>query len=269
MSKRKSGGSRRRPIRWSPSIFIPILLAAIFFILPEPGIASLLLIQAAASDHAKAQEATEQPGAGASLDVKPVEFSVAGVQYRVPRNYIITMSNWHGGPQEIVTMRVNLIDLGPLTKETQACFAKNPFGISSNVTVQPTSRATGCMPFQFLLEVPGSAVNADQAFANTRGLFHSQEPWIDDSGFEKYEIGPDNARAEFYRKIENGHTRLYWCQIHKDHDDHRDGGCQPVGDRTNTGAALDFFFRLSMVGDIARIDAELRALVESFAVSKP
>jgi hypothetical protein len=43
-----------------------------------------------------------EPRTGASLDTTPVEFSIAGTIYRAPRNYLITMSDWTGGPQEFV-----------------------------------------------------------------------------------------------------------------------------------------------------------------------
>jgi len=34
-----------------------------------------------------------------STDTTPVAFSVGGIRYRIPRDYIITMDNWNGGPQ--------------------------------------------------------------------------------------------------------------------------------------------------------------------------
>src|SRR5258708_1527582 len=34
-----------------------------------------------------------------STDISPVDFSVGNVRYRVPRNYVVWMDNWNGGPQ--------------------------------------------------------------------------------------------------------------------------------------------------------------------------
>jgi hypothetical protein len=71
---------------------------------------------------AAGQPAPDKPAElnpGASLATTPVEFTIAGTVYRVPRNYLITMSNWTGGPQEFVTMRVNGPHLTPLTEATR------------------------------------------------------------------------------------------------------------------------------------------------------
>src|SRR5215469_4758726 len=54
----------------------------------------------------------------------PVDFSVGGVRYRVPRNYLLRMDNWSGGPQDGVTLRVATPSFKPFSKENEACFAK-------------------------------------------------------------------------------------------------------------------------------------------------
>ena len=97
-------------------------------------------------------------------------------------------------------------------------------------------------------------------------LFHSSAPIEGPSGFEKYEIGPDNARLEYYRKVEDRTTRVYSCQIFDNHGQ-RDGLCQPIGDRAATGAFIGYFFNLRHLSDISQIDADLRKLVEGFTVS--
>ena len=53
-------------------------------------------------------------------------------------------------------------------------------------------------------------------------------------------------------------------------DDHgrRDGVCRPIGDRPTAGAELNFVFSLSMLGVIGEIDANLRRLVDGFAVKR-
>ena len=89
-----------------------------------------------------------------STDTSPVAFSVGGLNYVVPRNYILTMDNWSGGPQVLVTLRVNAPDMKPLTAETLPCF-----------TATPASRPPGCLPFQFALEGPAGP-SAEQAFDN-------------------------------------------------------------------------------------------------------
>jgi hypothetical protein len=188
-----------------------------------------------------------------STDTAPIELSVNGVHYRIPRNYLTTMENWSGGPQALVTLRVNVPDLKPMTEETHACF-----------TVAPSDRPPGCDPFEFHIEGRGM-VSADEAFANVRHLFHSQKPIEGPFGYAKYEIGPETARGEYYRKSEGGRTLLYWCQIVYIHDK-RDGICSPIGDRVSTGSELTFFFDLEQLADIDQIDANLRKLVEGFNI---
>jgi hypothetical protein len=188
-----------------------------------------------------------------STDTTPVEFSVGGVQYRMPRNYLIKMENWNGGPQALVSVRVNLPDLKPLTEETRTCF-----------TILPTARPPGCDPFEFNIEARGM-FSADEAFANVRDLFHSQKPIEGSFRYEKYEVGPEDARVEYYRKVEDGRTLLYSCQIFDNHGK-RDGVCDTIGDRVSTGGELAFHFFLGQLADIDKIDASLRRLVESFTM---
>jgi hypothetical protein len=106
-----------------------------------------------------------------TLDPTVVTFSIGGIQYRIPRHYLTTMDNWSGGPQSLVTVRVNLPDMNPLTEETRACFS-----------AAPSSRPPGCEPLSFTINEPGGP-SADEAFANLRRLFQSQVPAEGPAGF--------------------------------------------------------------------------------------
>jgi hypothetical protein len=207
----------------------------------------------AAAGRAEMQKAIVSLRPRPSLETYSVEFSVGGINYRIPRNYLTTMDNWNGGPQGLVTVTVNLPDLKPLSRDTLACF-----------TAKPPDRPSGCEPFSFRINGTGGP-SADEAFANMRHLFHSQVPIEGPFGFEKYEIGPENARLEYYRKIENGQTHVYGCQIFDNHGQ-RDGLCDPNSDRVATGAIIKFFFNLKHLHDIGEIDTNLRKLVEGFTL---
>jgi hypothetical protein len=128
-----------------------------------------------------------EPGPGASLATTPVEFSIAGTVYRVPRNYLITMSNWAGGPQEFVAMRVNGPLLTPLTAATRQCLSGDPFALSGEIMIKPALRA-GCMPFQIEVADPdgreASGVTAEQEFEKIRSLTQSQGALVGPSSFE-------------------------------------------------------------------------------------
>jgi hypothetical protein len=226
-----------------------------------------------ARTQAAGQPALDKPAErspGASLATTPVEFSIAGTVYRVPRNYLITMSNWAGGPQEFVSMRVNGPHLTPLTEATRRCLSGDPFALSAEIRIKPNSR-TGCMPFQFdIADTNGreaSGATAEQAFENLRPLMQNLAPLVGHSGFEKYEFVLNNARMEAYRKAEGGRTLLYLCGVSDNHGQ-RDGACRPIGDRMAIGPELDYWFSLGMLGVIEQIDANLWRLVDGFAVSR-
>jgi hypothetical protein len=207
---------------------------------------------------------------GASLATTPVEFSITGTVYRVLRNYLITMSNWAGGPQEFVAMRVNGLRLTPLTEATRQCLSGDPFALSAEIMIKPASR-TGCMPFQFDLADPNgreaSGVTAEEEFEKIRHLAQSRGGLVGPSSFEKYEFVLNDGRMETYRKAEGGRMLLYVCAVSGD-DVRRDGVCRPIGDRLTTGAELNFVFSLSMLGVIEEIDANLRRLVDDFAAKR-
>jgi hypothetical protein len=207
---------------------------------------------------------------GASLATTPVEFSIAGTLYRVPRNYLITMSNWAGGRQEFVTMRVNGPHLTPLTEATRQCLSGDPFALSAEIMIKPASR-TGCMPFQFDVADPdgreAAGLPLKKSSRRSGPLAQSQRAVVGPSGFEKYEFVLNDPRMEAYRKVEGGRMLLYVCAVSDAHG-RRDGVCRPKGDRPTAGAELNFVFSLSMLGVIEEIDASLRRLVVSFAVKR-
>jgi hypothetical protein len=222
-----------------------------------------------ASAEQSARHKTAELNPGASLDRAPVQFSIAGTVYLVPRNFLIAMSDWAGGPQEFVSMRVNGPRLTPLTKATRRCLLDDPFAPSAKIMIEPPSPVTGCMPFEFDIADPdrreASGVTAEQEFEKVRPLVDSQEYQAGPFGFEKYEFSLNGARMEAYRKVEGGSMVLYVCAV-SDDQARRQGVCRPVGDRLTTGAELGYAFSLSMLGVIGEIDADLRRLVEDFAM---
>jgi hypothetical protein len=165
---------------------------------------------------AAGQPALDKPAElspGASLATTPVEFSIAGTVYRVPRNYLITMSNWAGGPQEFVTMRVNSPRLTPLTEATRQCLSGDPFALSAEIMIKPASR-TGCMQFLFDVADPdgreANGVTAEQEFEKIRPLAQTQRAQVGRSSFEKYEFVLNDAWMEAYRKV-SGWRMLLTC----------------------------------------------------------
>jgi hypothetical protein len=136
------------------------------------------------------QKAVEALRPRPNSDNTPVEFSVGTVKYRMPRNYLITMSNWNGGPQELVTMRLSFPDLAPITEATRRCVTGPSLW--------------GHLPCEYVdLRIGGSGgVTAQQAFENMKSLYRNTRPINAPFGYEKYEIGPEESRTEVYRKVE-------------------------------------------------------------------
>lgn len=160
------------------------------------------------------------------------------------------MDDWNGGPQNLVTLAVNVPDLNPYSEETMACF-----------TVKDILRQPGCDPFAFEI-VSRASLSANRT--SVRSLFHSHKPLKGPYGYEKIETGPTDARFEYYRKIEGGRTLLYACQIFAN-EGKRDGICEALGNRA-TGPALHYSCELGHLKDIDQIDASLHDLVESFTL---
>jgi hypothetical protein len=179
----------------------------------------LLALGQPSAERGEAAEQTPEPPAGGaagwaewekvrralaphpSTDTTPVEFSVGGIHYRMPRNYLLTMDNWAGGRQSMVTIRVNLPDLKPFGDDNRACF-----------TGAPADRPAGCRPIAVVIDPPGGPT-AEQAFDRWRDLFHNQAPIKTPFSLDKYEAGPPDTRIEFYRG--NGKIPLYNCNHQK------------------------------------------------------
>ena len=137
-----------------------------------------------------------------SMDATPVEFSIGGVHYKVPRNYIVNMDNFSGGPQTLVAFKVSFPGFQPYTEATKDCF-----------TLAPLYRPKGCVPVEFNI-IGGIAVSDDEGFKNIRDLFLSQTPKQGPNGFELYEEGPVDARLNIYRKKTPNHTLIIGCFVH-------------------------------------------------------
>jgi hypothetical protein len=127
-----------------------------------------------------------------SFDTAPVVVQIVDVTYRIPRNYLSKL------PPAIPAVKVTFPGFRPLTEETRDCFDakwqhQNP-GI--------------CTAFEFLLlgsrgPAPGgraytAAERLENFKKNIPGGVQRRGPY----GYDIYEIGPEEARIQRYRKIE-------------------------------------------------------------------
>lgn len=196
-----------------------------------------------------------------SMDITPVQFSIGTVRYTVPRNYMVNMQNFKGGPQESVSFKVSFPGFKPYTEETKDCF-----------TLAPLYRPKGCIPIRFSV-IGSTPVSDDEAFTNASKLFHSQTPKQGPNGFEWYETGPPHARLDTYRKFANGHTLMIDCF---DHDINRPlmWVCN-TSSRLPSGNAVEYIlsgaryeFNGAQFKYAEQLDEGLRSLVASFTFGR-
>jgi hypothetical protein len=181
----------------------------------------------------------------------PVRFSVGAVQYVVPRNYLVRMSNWSGGVQGSASLRVTFPGFQPFGKETEACFARDFH-----------ARPPGCTLISFDIEPANVRSNYrfKNAIAGARGP--SPAPF----GFEVYQLGPDNARIDIYRKTDaTGREIIFDCVgVAVDATTPRHGWCTAFA-YTSGGGLVHFTFPPDRLGDAESMERGLLALADSFA----
>ena len=186
-----------------------------------------------------------------NTDDTPVIFTVGSIRYRIPRSYLVQMDNWNGGKQDLVSIRVDLSDMHPLSLKMPSCHVTDT-GIA------------GCRPFEFKIETPGS-VSTEEGFRNTEAfVFPHQKPEAGPDGFEKFEIKSQEARTEYYHKVSGGQTLFYICQFFGQ-PGHDSGICYSMSSEIRPAEpTLNYSFRTDQLDDIDQIDRSIRALVRSF-----
>jgi hypothetical protein len=198
----------------------------------------------------------------ASLDTAPILFSIGDVKYKVPRNYIVWMDHWNGGPQTLVRFKVTYPKFEPLDEKNAPC-----------LTLAPVYRPPGCVPLEFIVANGGQsaggggwAVSDEVAFNNFRDLFHSQTPLPGPYGFELYETGPENALIATYRKRTPEHLLIMQCLFH-DSDRRATATCDNHS-RLADHNELEFLLYFDQLQSAEEIDQGFRSLVASFTVTE-
>jgi hypothetical protein len=196
----------------------------------------------------------------ASLDTTPITFSIGDAKYKVPRNYIVWMDNWNGGPQTLVRFKVTYPKFEPLDQKNTPC-----------MSLAPLHRPPGCLPVEFIVANGGRSVGGggwaasdEEAFNNIRDLFHSQTPLPGRYGFEVYETGPENARIETYRKRTPEHVLILSC-LFQSPDSRATAQCNNQS-RLADHNELEFRLYFDQLQSAEEIDEGFRSLVKSFTV---
>lgn len=182
------------------------------------------------------------------MDTSPIAFSIGDVAYRMPRNFLVGMANWSGGPQESVDIKVTYPALAPFNEQTKDCFL----------------REEHCKTIQLTL-LPRNVRAADEYFEGSRKNFESSLPKIQD-GFEVFDVGPQVARRQYFRKVLSDRTLYFWCNS----DDLVSGRkvygvCQSYT-RTRAGTIIRYRFSRRDIPAAVAMDSSLRDLIDSFVI---
>lgn len=185
-----------------------------------------------------------------SMETTPIEFEMAGAHYRIPRNYIYSMDNWGGGPQKNVSLRMVIPDLKPFAPETETCVRR---------TAKPRCRV-------YDVEMVDNFTTSEIGFENSKDMFIDPRPKQEMYGFDLYEIGPENARDERYKKIIDGMVIVFSCLVDKTSPRKIYRICDHVS-KTNSGAYFYYHFSGNHgLKDAIEIDDGIRNLIDSFSL---
>jgi hypothetical protein len=141
-------------------------------------------------------------------------------------------------------MRVDYPELRPVQERNKDCFFQ-----------KEVCRLYDVVLFHLAMETA-------EIFVNMSKLFHESYPKHGPYGLELYEVGPENARQQFYRKVIDGRVVVFICDPF-DNRGKRDAVCQNVT-RTRSGATLSYYFPLEDLRDAVSVDEKLSSLINSF-----
>jgi hypothetical protein len=213
--------------------------------------------QTATDPHAALEGAMQTVKETPSTDSAAVSFTIDDVQYQVPRNYLIQMEHWSGGPQTLVGFKVTLPGFDPLTNANKSC-----------MTVAPLYRPPGCAPIEFrVIGGGGSPVSDEVAFDNMRSLFRSPTPSKAPYGYDVYETGPADARIETYVQRVPDHLLIIQCSLHKNNKTVQRAVCGSHS-RLADDNELEYYFYLDQLPDAEQMDRGIRHLINTFVVNR-
>lgn len=182
----------------------------------------------------------------------PVDFRVHGTYYRVPRNYITEMQNFHGGDQALVVMRVTFPGFQPFSAQTRQCLDS-----------APAFRPPGCLQVEFNLGPPeGTNAEGYKNFFNLVDRINPHGPY----GYEVWSWGKDNYFQSIFHKPGSSEGELaFFCIGDPEKLDNPLTGCHGLT-KEKSGNAIFFSFPITQLSVAEQIQRGLVALVNGFNV---
>jgi hypothetical protein len=179
-----------------------------------------------------------------SLDTTPVTVSMGSVIYRIPRNYLE-----YPDPSQGVFIRVTFPGFMPFTEQTRQC-----------LEVEYKSMQPGCT--QIKVNLTRSGLDNAQIFKNVQKLFRNPIPRTGPFKYEVYDVGPDNARVEYYRKEDSGRLIFFHCFISLIRQE-RTGVCDEFV-KLEDNNSVRIRFQLSQIGRVPEIALGITNLMDMF-----
>jgi len=193
-----------------------------------------------------------------SLDTTLISFSVEGVKYTVPRNYLVSMNDWKGGPQSQVRFQITFPGFEPLSDTTQKCLAAPASGDTSK-----------CRALEFWL-VRGNKSSDEDTFRS--GRVDSAAPKPGPAGFEVYTRSfPDKVveptTVKIYRKQTSAGSIIIYCTHTTLQNGKTDEYCENTyGSPMPNGNGIHYRLSPAQIVDAEKIDDGIRSLVDSFRI---
>ena len=187
----------------------------------------------------------EKPAKNTDLVTTKVVSSI----YGIPRNYFVNFIGFG-------TLKVTYPGFKPLTDETENCFLP-----------RHQAEKFGCTALE--LRLGGGRGPDGLPFTNTKAFSNyttnmNIKPRSGPFGYDIYDVGPEEARIETYRKEEG--DIFFHCHIYY-YKGIRDGLCDDAF-LINDENSVKFFFSLSLIGNIPDIETGVRSLMSNFSVKE-
>jgi hypothetical protein len=184
-----------------------------------------------------------------STDTKIFTVHVGDSSYKIPRNYIREIIG------DIIVIRVTYPGFRPLTEETRSCLEKK----------KPSSQSSVCIPLDFRIRGPGArtGLGFSRAQMLENILRHNPDvrPRQDSAGYSIYDLGPDNARIEEFKREKDD---LYFHCIVGNIEEPKSAVCDDSLSLFD-GNIAKFFFPYDLKNNVADIELGIRQLMKTLS----
>jgi hypothetical protein len=179
-----------------------------------------------------------------SVETYPLTVKMGSVVYHIPRNYFVYPNTDRG-----VFLRVTFPDFLPFTEGTREC-----------LEVEYNSKQPGCT--QIMVNLTRGGLSNLQIFKNVQKLFRNPLPRTGPFNYEVFDVGPDSARIEYYRREDGTGMIFFHCFISIIREK-RTGFCDDFVALEKSNS-VRLRFDLSEIEHVPEVEAGIRKLMNGF-----